>query len=170
MKLSIPTPDGTFIATYTPRGLAALDFPSTTTPVGRAYSRAASPRATPKSIRLWHTLTREALLATLSGKAIRELPPLDWTAATDFQKQVWTALLQIPIGETRSYGDIAQSIGKPNGSRAVGNACGANPIPVLVPCHRVLAKGSQIGGFSSGLHWKRLLLQREHRPQPFLQF
>jgi methylated-DNA-[protein]-cysteine S-methyltransferase len=165
MKLPIPTSDGTFSATYTPRGLAALDFPDRTKPGGRASSR-----AIPKSIRLWHALTREALLATLSGKPIRELPPLDWTSATDFQKQVWTVMLQIPVGETRSYQDLARSLGIPNGSRAVGNACGANPVPVLVPCHRVLAKGGQIGGFSAGLHWKRLLLQREHRPQSLLQF
>lgn len=155
MKVIIPTAEGDFTASYTPNGLASLDFP----PGGRAP-------AAPKSIRAWHAFTREALLATLAGNPVRELPPLDWTAATEFQKQVWTALLEIPSGQTRSYEDIARAIGKPSGSRAVGNACGANPIPVLVPCHRVLAKGGQLGGFSAGLDWKRLLLGRETAQHP----
>jgi len=155
MDLPIATADGTFTATYTSLGLAALDFPAS---AARAFPGIA---VLPKSIRAWHALTREALLATLAGQPVGELPPLDWPGATDFRKQVWTALLQIPVGEIRSYQDIAQSIGKPGATRAVGNACGANPIPVLVPCHRVLAKDNKIGGFSAGLDWKRLLLGRE---------
>jgi O-6-methylguanine DNA methyltransferase len=155
MDLSILTADGTFIVSYTPRGLASINFPNSGK---RASSRATS---IAKSIRAWHTLTEEALLASLSGHPVGELPPLDWTGATDFRKQVWTALLQISVGDIRTYQDIAQSIGKPFATRAVGNACGANPVPVLVPCHRVLAKGNKIGGFSAGLHWKRLLLGRE---------
>jgi O-6-methylguanine DNA methyltransferase len=70
-------------------------------------------------------------------------------------------MLKIPLGKTRSYGEIAQAIGKPKAVRAVGGACGANPIPVLVPCHRVLAANNKIGGFSSGLGWKASLLERE---------
>lgn len=155
MKLTIATPEGEFTATYTPNGLASLDFPPA--------KNAGATLNPPKSVRAWHALTREALFATLAGKPVCELPPLDWTNASEFQKQAWTALLQIPTGETRSYQDIAQAIGKPNGTRAVGNACGANPIPVLVPCHRVLAKGGKLGGFSSGLDWKRRLLAIERQ-------
>jgi len=68
---------------------------------------------------------------------------------------------RIPAGHTRSYGELAADIGKPKAVRAVGGACGANPIPLLVPCHRVLAAGGKIGGFSGGLDWKRKLLARE---------
>jgi len=80
---------------------------------------------------------------------------------TVFQKKVWNALRKISPGKTKSYGEIAQAIGKPKAVRAVGGACGANPIPVLVPCHRVLAANHKLGGFSGGLDWKRKLLARE---------
>ena len=64
-------------------------------------------------------------------------------------------------GKTQSYSEIAATIGKPKAARAVGSACGANPIPVLIPCHRVLAANKKLGGFSGGLNWKRALLKRE---------
>jgi O-6-methylguanine DNA methyltransferase len=89
------------------------------------------------------------------------LPPLDFSRGTSFQQRVWRALLEIPAGETRSYGEIAAAVGEPGAARAAGAACGANPIPVLVPCHRVLAAHKKLGGFSAGLKWKRLLLERE---------
>lgn len=69
---------------------------------------------------------------------------------------------KIKPGQTQSYGEIAAAIGKPKAVRAVGGACGANPIPLLVPCHRVLAANQKIGGFSGGLEWKRKLLAREN--------
>jgi O-6-methylguanine DNA methyltransferase len=70
-------------------------------------------------------------------------------------------MTKIPFGQTSSYGELASAIGKPQAVRAVGGACGANPIPVLVPCHRVLAANQKIGGFSGGLDRKRELLKRE---------
>jgi O-6-methylguanine DNA methyltransferase len=69
--------------------------------------------------------------------------------------------LKISLGKTKSYGEIAAAIGNPKAVRAVGGACGANPVPVLVPCHRVLAANNKLGGFSSGLDWKRKLLAYE---------
>jgi O-6-methylguanine DNA methyltransferase len=99
----------------------------------------------------------------LRGEQPDRLPPLDLSRGTPFQQEVWRALLEIPAGETRSYGEIAARVGEPGAARAVGAACGANPIPVLVPCHRVLAAHKKLGGFSSGLKWKRLLLEREAR-------
>jgi O-6-methylguanine DNA methyltransferase len=86
---------------------------------------------------------------------------LDLTSGTAFQQRVWQALLEIPSGETRSYAQVARAIGQPAATRAVGSACGANPIPVLVPCHRVLAANHKLGGFSAGVDWKRLLLGGE---------
>ena len=74
---------------------------------------------------------------------------------------MWRALRKIALGRTWSYAQVAQAIGNPKAVRAVGGACGANPIPVFVPCHRVLAANSGLGGFSGGLNWKRALLKRE---------
>ena len=68
---------------------------------------------------------------------------------------------KISLGKTKSYGEIAVAIGNPKAVRAVGGACGANPVPVLVPCHRVLAANNKLGGFGGGLDWKRSLLERE---------
>jgi methylated-DNA-[protein]-cysteine S-methyltransferase len=70
-------------------------------------------------------------------------------------------LCRIGCGRAWSYKEVARAIGRPNAVRAVGGACGANPIPVLVPCHRVLAANYGLGGFSAGLDWKRMLLERE---------
>ena len=69
--------------------------------------------------------------------------------ATEFQKLVWNEIDKIPFGETKSYKDIAISIGKPNASRAVANACGQNPLPVIRPCHRVICSNGHIGGYSA---------------------
>jgi AraC family transcriptional regulator, regulatory protein of adaptative response / methylated-DNA-[protein]-cysteine methyltransferase len=80
---------------------------------------------------------------------------------TDFQRQVWRALLEIPRGETTTYGAIARQVKKPGASRAVGAAVGANPVGVLVPCHRVLAGGGKLGGYAWGVDKKKALLQSE---------
>jgi len=80
---------------------------------------------------------------------------------TDFQKRVWRALVTIPYGETRSYSQIAAQIGAPRAVRAVGAANGRNPIPIIVPCHRVIGASGKLVGFGGGLGWKRLLLDLE---------
>jgi methylated-DNA-[protein]-cysteine S-methyltransferase len=79
---------------------------------------------------------------------------------TDFQRRVWTELRRIPYGETISYGELARRVGRPNGPRAVGQANGRNPIPIIVPCHRVVASKG-IGGYGGGLKLKRALLAIE---------
>ncbi|WP_127579033.1 methylated-DNA--[protein]-cysteine S-methyltransferase [Paenibacillus koleovorans] len=86
--------------------------------------------------------------------------PLD-PQGTDFQKEVWKALTGIPYGQTNSYSDIAASIGRPAAVRAVGAANGANPIPIVVPCHRVIGKNSALTGFAGGLKVKEDLLKLE---------
>ena len=85
---------------------------------------------------------------------------------TLFQRQVWAALLRIPRGESRSYGELAQLLGRGDGARAVGAAVGRNPISVLVPCHRVLGKDGSLTGYAGGLARKQALLSLERRPVP----
>lgn len=80
---------------------------------------------------------------------------------TDFQKQVWTALSQIPYGTFTNYGQLAEEIGNPKASRAVGLANGKNPIPVIIPCHRVIGKNKTLTGFGGGLDIKEQLLELE---------
>lgn len=150
----IKTSDGAFTAHFSSKGLAGLRFPDPK--VSSAAKKA------PNDIRsTWLELTSQAVHSVLAGKPIDELPPLDISAGTNFQQRVWQAMRRIPMGHTMSYGEIAQQIGAPKAVRAVGGACGANPIPLLIPCHRVLAANRRLGGFSGGLPWKMLLLERE---------
>ena len=150
---AIKTPHGAFAAHYSAAGLVGLDFP------GR--KKAAQTPAPSPVARRWHKRACRALARVLQGRAAGELPPLDLAAGTPFQKKVWAALRQIPAGQTESYGRLAAALGAPKAARAVGSACGANPIPLLIPCHRVLPSGGGLGGFSGGLHWKRRLLAWE---------
>ncbi len=80
---------------------------------------------------------------------------------TAFQVRVWTALLDIPVGETRSYGELAAALGRPGAARAVGSANGRNPIPIVVPCHRVVGADGSLTGFGGGLALKQWLLEHE---------
>ncbi|MCS7048511.1 MAG: methylated-DNA--[protein]-cysteine S-methyltransferase [Verrucomicrobiae bacterium] len=95
------------------------------------------------------------------GEPVRWQVRLDWGGATAFQRKVWRVLQRIPYGQTRSYVWVARQVGLPGAARAVGRACGANPIPIIVPCHRVVAGDGSLGGFSCGLKRKRLLLALE---------
>ena len=173
IEMTVTTADGEFIARYSGQGLAELDFPKvgreTQRPVtdrrhgGESQNsalRAPPHRRLQDKIRGWHRVTADALKLVLGGRKPKTLPPLDMKG-TMFQKCVWNALKKITPGKTRSYGEIARVIGRPKAVRAVGSACGANPVPVLVPCHRVLSAGKALGGFSGGLDWKRALLRRE---------
>jgi O-6-methylguanine DNA methyltransferase len=152
ITLPIDTQVGTFLAHYSEQGLVELNFPHRHSKRSDTQSNGLSAQ-----IRSWHKTTATALEKMLAGEAVKKLPPLD-PAGTEFQKSVWREMRKIPAGRTLSYGEIAKAIGKPKAVRAVGGACGANPIPVFVPCHRVLAANKKIGGFSSGLHWKWKLL------------
>lgn len=112
-----------------------------------------------------HAILTEAgrqLAAYFAGTLTRFDVPLDFRG-TDFQKSVWAALLTIPFGETRSYGEIAHQIGRPSASRAVGAANGRNPISIIAPCHRVIGSNGALTGFAGGLAAKELLLRLEQR-------
>ncbi|MEO8425931.1 MAG: methylated-DNA--[protein]-cysteine S-methyltransferase [Verrucomicrobiota bacterium] len=158
-KSLIETSEGIFTAWFSEGGLAKLDFPvfrgpqpPSTTPETRDWNPNAKP---------WVSAAREAIETTLAGKTPKLLPPFDLSSGTEFQREVWSALKKIPTGKTMTYGQLATLIGRPKAVRAVGQACGANPIPVLIPCHRVLAANGGLGGFSAGLVWKRKLLEKE---------
>ena len=158
IEFPIDTVEGRFIARYSQHGLAGLDFPR---PAKAKRTDKISPAVLSRSVKAWHRLAAQALGRMLAGRAPGKLPPLDLSAGTEFQQRVWREMLKITFGQTRSYGELAQATGNAKAVRAVGGACGANPIPVLVPCHRVLAANQKLGGFSGGLEWKIKLLARE---------
>ena len=103
---------------------------------------------------------REEILEYLDGKRTEFDIPCE-TTGTDFQKTVWKNLSKIPFGKTVSYGELAAKSGKPKAARAVGSACGKNSIPLIIPCHRVLAANKKLGGFGGGPELKSLLLKLE---------
>ncbi|MEI6605172.1 MAG: MGMT family protein [Verrucomicrobiota bacterium] len=156
IRLALDSEVGTFFAAYSACGLARLDFPLASGPPCQTTATPVLPE-----VRAWHALTTRAVHAALSGAPLPPLPPLDLSAGTAFQQCVWRELQSIAPGQTRSYGQIAAGLGRPGACRAVGSACAANPLPLLIPCHRVLAAGGRIGGFSGGLAMKRHLLQAE---------
>lgn len=110
---------------------------------------------------------RAALKEYFAGRA-PELPPLA-LHGSDFQRAVWEALLEIPWGETRTYGEVAARIGRPGSARAVGGANHENPVAILVPCHRVVAAGGALGGYGGGVEKKRWLLAHEASHGPVLR-
>ncbi|AWV87266.1 glycosyltransferase [Acinetobacter radioresistens] len=107
---------------------------------------------------------RQQLEEYFEGNRQRFDIPLDF-AGTEFQKLVWTELLKIPYGQTRSYGQIAQAIGRPKAMRAVGAANGRNPISIIAPCHRVIGASGALTGFAGGLDNKTILLNLEKNIQ-----
>ena len=102
-------------------------------------------------------LTRDALLHLEASLAAQ---PLQYPPASEFRRRVWEALRQIPFGQTVTYRELAEQLGKPGAARAVGGACAANRLLLLVPCHRVVASRG-LGGFAAGLEWKKKLLALE---------
>src|SRR5882757_5431689 len=111
--------------------------------------------------------TEQQLGEYFAGRRQKFCVPLDF-AGTAFQNQVWQALLAIPFGETRTYGEIARQIGKPAAVRAVGAANGRNPISIIAPCHRVIGSTGKLTGFAGGLQVKAHLLALEDAKRPRL--
>ncbi len=109
----------------------------------------------------WTDPARRALEAYFAGSAPELDLKLDLAEGSRFERRVWEATRRVPYGTLVSYGMLAGRLGLPGGARAVGNALGKNPVPIVVPCHRVIHGDRSIGGFSSGLRWKRFLLELE---------
>lgn len=166
-QMPLSTGWGVFTAGFSDRGLAFLSFPGTAPAVPDARNRTvAGLRSAGKvsaELSRWQRRAQEALGALLSSGAFRgPLPPLaPEPSGTDFQRAVWAALSGIRPGDVLTYGELARRLGRPGAARAVGQACGANPLPVFIPCHRVVAADGGLGGFSAGLDWKRRLLDAE---------
>ncbi len=100
------------------------------------------------------------VLAALAGRTA-ECPPLLDAGGGTFVQRARAALRRVPRGATCTYGELAAAAGSPRAARAAGSACATNPLPLFIPCHRVLASGGRLGGFSGGLAWKKCLLERE---------
>ena len=106
----------------------------------------------------------DRLSAYMTGEldGLAELPIE--TAGTDFQRRVWTAIQEVPPGETESYTELARAAGNPNAVRAAGTACGANPVWLVIPCHRIVRSDGDLGNYGGGLERKEWLLAHERRP------
>ena len=155
----VPSPIGNLTALVTHRGLLALTF-ETDDLDGLMSSVAA--KVSPGIIRLPSAIraVRSWLDAYFDGHPEPEIP-LDRSLITPFQERVLVATAGIPLGEVRTYGQVAALAGNPKAARATGRALGANPIPVVLPCHRVVAADGRLHGYAGGLDRKRLLLDHE---------
>ncbi len=110
----------------------------------------------------WGEETLRQLAEYLSGRRRTFDLPLDGPQGTPFQKRVWSACREIPYGHVSSYGEQAKRLENPGAARAVGQALRRNPLPLIIPCHRVVSANGRLGGFSAGLDWKRKLLRLEN--------
>lgn len=149
------TPVGRLLLAGNDTGLAHLAFEK-----AHFSAREIQPPAAwePGETRLREPL--QQLKAYFAGK-LREFDVPLAAEGTDFQHTVWKALLNVPFGETATYGEIARAIGKPAASRAVGLANGRNPIAIIVPCHRIIGADGRMTGYGGGLHLKQILLEHE---------
>ena len=146
---SLMTPLGALQLEATESGLSAVRFPS----------RATKPVETTQTTPVLDYAIEE-LTAYFKTELTRFSVPLDW-AGTPFQESVWAALTRIPYGETVSYNEVAHAIGRPRSARPVGGAVGRNPLPIIVPCHRVMGSNGALTGFTGGLEFKVSLLTHE---------
>ena len=118
------------------------------------------PENAPDMLRASVAHARAALEGGEAGER-PEIHPDVFCRASPFRRAVWRALMEIPRGQTLTYGEVAKRVGLSGAARAAGGACGANPVPLFVPCHRVVAGGGRLGGFSCGVEWKTHLLAME---------
>ena len=146
---TLDTPLGTLQIEATERGLCGIWFPS----------RSINQGPTPGKNRVI-SLAKQELNAYFAGDLTTFSVPLDWQG-TRFQESVWQALLAVPYGKTVTYGDVARAIGRPRSSLPVGGAVGKNPLPIIVPCHRVIGSDGSLTGFTGRLDIKIRLLELE---------
>jgi methylated-DNA-[protein]-cysteine S-methyltransferase len=154
------SPFGTLLLAQTPRGLVRVGFPDQDTDaLLEDLARRVSPRVLEAPREL--DRARREIDLYFAGKLDRFDLPLDWRLSEGFRLRVLRAIAAIPYGETRSYTEVATEAGNERAVRAAGTACGRNPLPLVVPCHRVLRSGGALGGYGGGLPMKQALLQLE---------
>jgi methylated-DNA-[protein]-cysteine S-methyltransferase len=148
-RLSLDTPIGVLVLVGDDAALTHVLLPGTTELAGTQGKASAPLRAAATQLEEYFSGARTSFVLPLAP---------DGTA---FQLAVWSALTGIPYGETVTYGELARRVGRPGAPRAVGQANGANPLPIVYPCHRVVAAGGRIGGYGGGVETKRRLLALE---------
>ena len=146
---TLDTPLGTLTLEASEHGLSSIRFPNRPQPMAGKIARSSVLK-----------LAKRELTAYFARQLRAFSVPLDWHG-TAFQESVWHALTDIPYGETVSYADIARAIGRPRSARPTGGAVGRNPLPIIVPCHRVMGANGSLTGFSGGMKWKIRLLRIE---------
>ena len=152
-------PFGRLLVASTAEGLCMVSMGKSDSALERRL-RSYFPIATAKRDDRGMASMRMAVQRRIAGKDTSEKMQLD-LHGTPFQVAVWNEMLRIPPGSTASYADVARNIGRPKAFRAVAQACGANPVPVVVPCHRVIASGGKLGGYTGGTDRKLALLTNE---------
>ncbi len=160
MRLTVPSPLGDLVVEGHERAVTAIHFPGRV-PAGADVDPAPDGHSAPAPLQE----ARRQLGAYFAGERHDFDLPLEPERGGDFDRLVWGELARIPYGETRTYGDIARAIGRPTSVRAVGSANGRNPIPIVVPCHRVVGADGTLTGFGGGLPAKRLLLDLERQAE-----
>lgn len=148
---TLDTPVGTLTLEASERGLSSIRFPN--------QPKSIAGRLTSNNV---IKLAKQELTAYFASELKEFSLPLDWHG-TAFQESVWRALTAIPFGEAVSYADIARAIGRPQSARPTGGAVGRNPLPIIVPCHRVIGSDHTLTGFTGGLDIKVALLELEGR-------
>ncbi len=159
------SPIGSCAVASTERGLGYVELPRASGRGLAGWLRRCVPGASCTEAYAPNRAAVAQILEYLEGKRVEFDLPLD-LRGTDFQLQVWAALREIPYGETRTYREIARAVGRPAAVRAVGAANGANPLSLVVPCHRVVAAGGKLGGYGGGLELKARLIAMEQASRP----
>jgi O-6-methylguanine DNA methyltransferase len=163
---SLQTPIGRLHLFSTSHGLVKLALPNEPQSEAEAYVRRRLGSTTIAEDASAHETALAELTAYFAGACRSFTVPLD-PRGTPFQRLVWDAVAAVPYGETRTYGEIAHVIGRPAAVRAVGAANGANPLPLIIPCHRLIGANGDLTGYGGGIEIKRRLLaleQRNHHP------
>lgn len=157
---NVDSPFGTLLLAATPRGVVKLSLPNYDSEEAlEELAARISPRVLEAPARLDEA--RRELDLYFEGRLTEFGLPLDWRLTGGFRGRVQRAIARIPYGGTRSYAELARSAGNERAVRAAGTACGSNPIPILVPCHRVLRSGGALGNYGGGVPMKEALLKLE---------
>lgn len=159
----LDSPLGELLIAVTPRGLVRIAYEGE-----HAVLEELAHEVSPRLLRAPERTdeVRRELEAYFAGERQRFDLPVDWSLIHGFARKVLRATARVPFGQVTTYGTVAARAGSPRGARAAGNALGSNPIPIVVPCHRVLHAGGGLGGYAGGLDRKRFLLALEGSGQP----